>query len=44
MKDFKAHVDENPPAKLQELKQQVESLATSFPTVGFSEESMKYKQ
>lgn len=41
--DFKSHLakSENVPAKLVELRKDVEKFACSFPTVGFEESSMK---
>eukprot|EP01138_Halocafeteria_seosinensis_P010783 gb/GECG01011013.1/.p1 GENE.gb/GECG01011013.1/~~gb/GECG01011013.1/.p1 ORF type:complete len:521 (+),score=71.46 gb/GECG01011013.1/:1-1563(+) len=42
VKDFKAHVDESPPAKLAELREQVQSFSVQFPAIGFSEDKMRY--
>ncbi|CAD7696792.1 unnamed protein product [Ostreobium quekettii] len=43
VKDFKAYIDSNPPKELGELRADVEKFSKQFPTIGFSKESMRYK-
>eukprot|EP00735_Rhodelphis_limneticus_P014108 TRINITY_DN809_c0_g1::TRINITY_DN809_c0_g1_i1::g.25404::m.25404 TRINITY_DN809_c0_g1::TRINITY_DN809_c0_g1_i1::g.25404 ORF type:complete len:494 (+),score=191.44,sp/P50433/GLYM_SOLTU/70.51/0.0,SHMT/PF00464.14/2.8e-200,Aminotran_1_2/PF00155.16/0.00014 TRINITY_DN809_c0_g1_i1:51-1532(+) len=41
--DFRKLLESNPPSALADLRKDVESFATSFPTIGYDFESMRYK-
>ena len=43
LKDFRAALEENDYPEIAQLKSEVEVFASSFPTIGFSAETMKYK-
>lgn len=43
LKDFRAGVDKNLPSSISELKRDVESFASQFPTIGFDKGFMRYK-
>lgn len=43
LKDFKAYLETNVPPEIAELKDNVETFAKQFPTIGFEKAAMRYK-
>ena len=44
LKDFKAALDTEVPAEILQLRKEVESYATTFPTIGFDKKDMRYQE
>lgn len=42
LKDFKQSLADNPPAEIASLKEEVAAFASSFPTVGYEKDTMRY--
>lgn len=44
LKDFRAYLQDNGvPDEITDLKQEVESYASTFPTIGFEKSTMRYQ-
>lgn len=44
LKDFRAALEADVPADIAKLREEVESYAQTFPTIGFEKGGMKYQQ